>query len=165
MWNLQRGDGGVVGGEGGINAIDRPSMIALGTRGFFLHVGSRLTDSSVEGWSHKPQSCKKKLSAQVTIKTWLKPETVHEKSLAPRVYGWSIIIYIYIFFFGGGGQYNRPLPSFPGLCIKMRLTAQPLMWKWFFILMQINFIFPRKVVHLASLWKWGFLGLWGGLFC
>ena len=38
MWNLQRGDGGVVG-----------AMIALGTRGFFLHVGSRLTDSSVEG--------------------------------------------------------------------------------------------------------------------
>ena len=50
MWNLQRGDGGVVGGGGGRgNQCHRPSMIALGTRGFFLHAGSRLTDSSVEG--------------------------------------------------------------------------------------------------------------------
>ena len=50
MWNLQRGDGGVVGGTGGGGSqYNRPSMIALGTRGFFLHVGSRLTDSSVEG--------------------------------------------------------------------------------------------------------------------
>ena len=40
----------------------------------------------------------------------------------------------------------------PGLCIKARLTAQPLIWKWFFILMQI-----KQVVHLASFWKWGFL--------
>ena len=53
MWNLQRGDGGVVGGTGGGgergSQCNRPSMIAMGTRGFFLHVGSRLTDSSVEG--------------------------------------------------------------------------------------------------------------------
>jgi len=40
----------------------------------------------------------------------------------------------------------------PGLCIKARLSAQPLIWKWFFILMQI-----KQVVHLASFWKWGFL--------
>ena len=49
MWNLQRGDGGVVGGGGVGVQCHRPSKIALGTRGFFLHVGSRLTDSSVEG--------------------------------------------------------------------------------------------------------------------
>ena len=47
----------------------------------------------------------------------------------------------------------------PGLCIKTRVSAQPLIWKWFFILMQIKLIFTRKVVHLASLWKWGFLEL------
>ena len=41
----------------------------------------------------------------------------------------------------------------PGLCIKTRLSAQPLIWKWFFILMQIKLIFTRKVVHLASLRK------------
>ena len=29
----------------------------------------------------------------------------------------------------------------PGLCIKSRLNAQSLIWKWFFILMQIKFIF------------------------
>jgi len=44
----------------------------------------------------------------------------------------------------------------PGLCVKMRLSAQPLKWKWFFILMQIKLIFTRQVAHLASFWKWGF---------
>ena len=44
----------------------------------------------------------------------------------------------------------------PGLCINTRLSAQPLIWKWFFILMQIRLIFTRKVLHLASFWKWGF---------
>ena len=43
-----------------------------------------------------------------------------------------------------------------GLCMKTRLSAQPFIWKWFFSLMQIKFIFTRKVVHLASFWKWGF---------
>ena len=51
---------------------------------------------------------------------------------------------------------KRPFPSSPAVCIKTRLSAQPLIWKWFFILMQIKLIFTRKVVHLASLWKWGF---------
>ena len=65
MWNLQRSDGGVVGagGGGGVGVgggggggggvlgsqCYSSSMIALGTRGFFLHVSFRLTDSSVEG--------------------------------------------------------------------------------------------------------------------
>ena len=52
----------------------------------------------------------------------------------------------------------------PSLCIKTRLSAQPLIWKWFFILMQIKLIFTRKFVHLASFWKWGFLELGSGLF-
>ena len=33
-----------------------------------------------------------------------------------------------------------------------------------FILMQVKLIYTRKVVHLASFWKWGFLELVGGLF-
>ena len=45
------------------------------------------------------------------------------------------------------------------LCFKTRVGAQSLIWKSFFILMQIKLIFTRKVVHLASLWKWGFLEL------
>ena len=45
----------------------------------------------------------------------------------------------------------------PGLCIKTRLSAQPLIWKCFSILMQIKLIFTTTVVHLASFWKWGFL--------
>ena len=51
----------------------------------------------------------------------------------------------------------------PGLCFKTRVDAQPLIWKSFFILMQIKLIFIRKVVHLASFWKWGFLELGRGL--
>ena len=56
-----------------------------------------------------------------------------------------------------------PVPSSPGLCIKTRLSAQPLIWKWFFILMQIKLIFTRKIVDLASYWKSGFLELGSGL--
>ena len=51
----------------------------------------------------------------------------------------------------------------PGLCLKTRVGAQPLIRKSFFILMQIKLIFTRKVVHLASSWKWGFLELGSGL--
>ena len=51
----------------------------------------------------------------------------------------------------------------PGLRLKTRLSAQPLIWKWFFILMQIKLISTRKVVHLASFWKRGFLELGSGL--
>ena len=51
----------------------------------------------------------------------------------------------------------------PGLCIKTRLRARPLIWKWFFILMQAKLILTRKVVHLASFWKWGFLEFGSGL--
>ena len=43
-------------------------------------------------------------------------------------------------------------------------SVQPLIWKWFFILMQIKLIFTRKVLHLASFWKWGILELGRGLF-
>ena len=55
---------------------------------------------------------------------------------------------------------NKPFPS---LCSKTRLSAQPLMWKWFFILMQIKLIFTRKVAHFTSFWKWGFMELGNGL--
>ena len=46
------------------------------------------------------------------------------------------------------GHFRVPL----GLCIKTRLSAQPLVWKWFFILMQIKLIFTRRVLHLADTW-------------
>jgi len=64
----------------------------------------------------------------------------------------------------GPRQTIRHFRVSPGLCIKTRLSARPLIWKWFFILMQIKLIFTRKVVHLASFWKWGFLELGSGLF-
>ena len=52
----------------------------------------------------------------------------------------------------------------PGLCFKTRVGAQPLIWKSFFILMQIKLIFTRKVAYLASFWKWGSSELGSGLF-
>ena len=64
------------------------------------------------------------------------------------------------------GKQSRSIGHFrvpPGLCFKTRLSAQPLIWKSFFILMQIKLIFTRKVEHLASFWKWGFLELGSGL--
>ena len=51
----------------------------------------------------------------------------------------------------------------PSLWIKTRSSAQPLIWRWFFILVQIKLIFTREGVHLASFWKWGFLELGSGL--
>ena len=41
----------------------------------------------------------------------------------------------------------------PGLCIKTRLSAQPLIWEWVFILLQIKTIFTRKVVPFRTR-KW-----------
>ena len=69
------------------------------------------------------------------------------------------------------GWERRPFPSSPGLCFKTRLSTQPLIshygscliWKWFFILMQIKLIFSREAVLLASIWKWGLLELGSGL--
>ena len=42
-----------------------------------------------------------------------------------------------------------------GLCIKTRLGAPPLIWKWVFILIQIKLISTRKVEHLTSFWYRG----------
>ena len=50
------------------------------------------------------------------------------------------------------------------LAFKARLTAKPLIWKWFLIMMQIKLIFTTKVSHLASFWKWEFLELGNDLF-
>ena len=50
-----------------------------------------------------------------------------------------------------GTNDNRLIGRFrvsPGLCFKTRVGAKPLIWKSFFILMQIKLIFTRKVVHL-----------------
>ena len=37
------------------------------------------------------------------------------------------------------------------LCFKTSLSALPLIWKYFLILMEIKLIFTRKVAHLAPL--------------
>ena len=45
------------------------------------------------------------------------------------------------------------------LCFKARLSEKPLMWKSFFILMQMQLIFTTKILHLPLCWKWEFLEL------
>ena len=58
-----------------------------------------------------------------------------------------------------GGKLDHAIGHFrvlSGLCFKTRVGAQPLIWKSFFILIQIKLIFKRKAVHLASFLKCGF---------
>ena len=57
-----------------------------------------------------------------------------------------------------GGIRHFRVPK--GLCSKTRSSAQPLMLKLFFILMQIKLIFAGKVVHLASFLKVRVFGTW-----
>ena len=59
----------------------------------------------------------------------------------------------------GIGHFRVP----KNLTFKARLSAKPLIWKWFLIMMQIKLIFTTKVSHLASFWKWDFLELGNGL--
>ena len=70
---------------------------------------------------------------------------------------------------GGGGSWRICCCSIghfrvpPGLCIKTTLGAQPLIWKLFFILIQIKLISTRKVEHLTSFWYRGSGKLGNGL--
>ena len=62
--------------------------------------------------------------------------------------------------------FELPIAHFrvpPSLCFKARLSAKPLIRKWVFILMQIKLIYTKKVLHLASFWKWEFWKLGNGL--
>ena len=59
---------------------------------------------------------------------------------------------------------NRSFSSSPGPLYQNEVKCSGrLIWKWFFILTQIKLVFTRKVVHLASFWRWGFLELGSGL--
>ena len=49
---------------------------------------------------------------------------------------------------------NRLFWLVPSLCFTARLSAARLTWKWFSIPVEIKLIFTRKVLHLASFWKW-----------
>ena len=50
----------------------------------------------------------------------------------------------------------------PSRCIKTRLSAQPLIWKWFFILVQIKIIFTKKRLCTWPHFKSEFLELGSG---
>ena len=58
---------------------------------------------------------------------------------------------IYPYWYTNQSRHFRVTSS---LCFKARLSAEPLIWTRFFILMQAKLIFTTKVWHLASLWKW-----------
>ena len=49
-------------------------------------------------------------------------------------------------------SYNSPFRSCPSLCFKVRLRVKLLIWKLFFVLMQI-ISFTRKVLYFNSLLK------------
>ena len=53
--------------------------------------------------------------------------------------------------------------SHPVWC-EHNLSAQPIIRKWVFILMQIKLVFTRNFLHLASFWKWEFLECGNGLY-
>ena len=99
-------------------------------------------------------------------------------SQIPDLIYWTVLIFILICFEWRGTENQQYFPGCTagsnivamghfrvpsGLCFKTRVGAQPLIWKSFFILTQIKLIFTRKVVHLDSFWKWGFLELGSGL--
>ena len=67
----------------------------------------------------------------------------------------------YFFFFDMQGTVKKCISSSTS---QNEVKCSTFMWKWFFILMQTKLISTRKVVHLASFWKWGFLELGSGLF-
>ena len=87
-----------------------------------------------------------------------------------------ILIYCHIFEYVRvilGGKRNWESPASgnkighfrvpKNLTLKARLSANPLIWKWVLIMMQIKLIFTTKVSHLASFWKWDFFELGNGL--
>ena len=53
--------------------------------------------------------------------------------------------------------------SHPVWC-EHKLSAQSIIRKWYFILMQIKLVFTRKFLPLASFWKWEFLEYGNGLY-
>ena len=59
---------------------------------------------------------------------------------------------------------NMSFPSSPGPLYQNEVKCSAFNMEIIFILTQIKLIFTRKVVHLASFWKWGFLELGSGLF-
>ena len=59
---------------------------------------------------------------------------------------------------------NRPFPSSPGPLYQNEVKCSAFDMEMIFILMQVKLIFTRKVVHLASFWKWGFLEHGSGQF-
>ena len=64
-----------------------------------------------------------------------------------------------------GPMFLRPPPPLPPY-LKVWIhhwSVTLLMWKWYVILMQVKFIFTRKVSHLASFRKWEVLELSNGL--
>ena len=56
-----------------------------------------------------------------------------------------------------------PFPSSPGPLYQNEVKCSAFDMETIFILKQMKLIFTRKVAHLASFWKWGFLELGSGL--
>ena len=122
------------------------------------HVGYNYSEWLSRKWPHMPACVTSPCTGTVSTNIGGRHKPRNKKFERATV----LVIHSLILLSSGASL----IPHFrvpPGLCIKTRLSAQPLMWKWFFILMQINLIFTRKAVLLASFWKWRFLELVRGL--
>ena len=122
------------------------------------HVGYNYSEWLSRKWPHMPACVTSPCTGTVSTNIGGRHKPRNKKFERATV----LVIHSLILL-SSGASLIRHFRVPPGLCIKTRLSAQPLMWKWFFILMQINLIFTRKAVLLASFWKWRFLELVRGL--
>ena len=138
---------------------------------------SPMFHSAIGHFRVPPGFCfKTRIGAQPSIWKWFfhshsNKTHFHKKGCAP-----SLILKVRFLELGSGLLDATPTQSLAqpqwqtghfrvalSLCFKAKLSAKPLILKWFFyILMQIKLIFRRKVFHLASLWKREFLELGNG---
>ena len=117
--------------------------------------------------SHFPSFSKRSLKGNSVMAYFSINPLLCNREVAPGHNMVCVFLFLFIFVFPSylAGYSTVTLNTIehfrvpPGLCFKTRVGAQPLIWKSFFILMQIKLIFTRKVVHLVSFWKWGVLEL------
>ena len=118
--------------------------------------------------SHFPSFSKTSLKGNSVMGYFFISPLLCNREVAPR-HNMVCVFFLFLFVFlsylaGYSAVTLNTIDHFgvpPGLCFKTRVI-----WKSFFILMQIKLIFTRKVVHLASFWKWRVLELGSGLsFC
>ena len=109
------------------------------------HVGYNYSEWLSRKWPHMPACVTSPCTGTVSTNIGGRHKPRNKKLERATV----LVIHSLILL-SSGASLIRHFRVPPSLCIKRRLSAQPLIWKWFFILIQINLIFTRKAVLLAS---------------